>query len=258
MVLFDTHTHLHFEEFDADRPLVLERARGAGVRRFLTIGIDVETSWSAVALAETEADCFAAVGLHPHEASKGTDETWAALRQLAASPKVVALGEMGLDFFRNLSPRDEQVQAFRRQIRLARELGRPILIHCREAHAEVLMTLHEEGARELGGIMHCFSGDAGFAKACLDLGFLISIAGPVTYPNARKLPEVIRVVPRDRLVLETDCPYLPPQPHRGKRNEPAYLIHTASRVADLLGVTLEEIAEVTTASACRLLGIPPP
>ena len=258
MVLFDTHAHLHFEEFDDDRPLVLERARQAGVRRFLTIGIDVETSRSAVALAEAEADCFAAVGLHPHEASKGTEATWIAFRQLAASPKVVALGEMGLDFFRNLSPRDEQVGAFRRQIRLARELGRPILIHCREAHAEVLVTLKEEGARELGGIMHCFSGDPEFAKACLDLGFLISIAGPVTYPNARKLPEVVRAVPRDRLVLETDCPYLPPQPCRGKRNEPAYLTHTAGRVADLLGLTLEEIAEVTTASACRLLGIPPP
>ncbi|MBI1893316.1 MAG: TatD family hydrolase [Candidatus Rokubacteria bacterium] len=258
MVLFDTHAHLHFEEFDADRPLVLERARGAGVRRFLTIGIDVETSRSAVALAEAEADCFAAVGLHPHEASKGTDATWIAFRQLAASPKVVALGEMGLDFFRNLSPRDEQVRAFRRQIRLARELGKPILIHCREAHAEVLVILQEEGARELGGIMHCFSGDAEFAKACLELGFLISIAGPVTYPNARKLPEVVRAVPQDRLVLETDCPYLPPQPHRGQRNEPAYLTHTARRVADLLGLTLEEVAEVTTASACRLLAIPPP
>jgi len=258
MVLFDTHAHLHFEEFDADRPLVLERARGAGVRRFLTIGIDVETSRSAVALAEAEADCFAAVGLHPHEASKGTDATWIAFRRLAASPKVVALGEMGLDFFRNLSPRDEQVRAFRHQIRLARELGKPILIHCREAHADVLVILQEEGAREVGGIMHCFSGDAEFAKACLELGFLISIAGPVTYPNARKLPEVVRAVPQDRLVLETDCPYLPPQPHRGQRNEPAYLTHTASRVADLLGLTLEEIAEATTASACRLLGIPPP
>ena len=258
MILFDTHAHLHFEEFDADRPAVLERARKAGVRRFLTIGTDVETSRSAVALAEAESDCFAAVGLHPHEAAKGTDATWETLRRLAASPRVLALGEMGLDFFRNLSSHDEQARAFRHQIGLARELRKPILVHCREAHREVLTILKDEGARALGGVMHCFSGDAEFAKECLDLGFFISIAGPVTYPNAKKLPEVVRTVPRDRLVLETDCPYLPPQPYRGKRNEPAYLEHAARRVAELLELTLEEIAEITTVNACRLLRIPPP
>jgi len=255
MTLFDTHAHLHFEAFDADRPAVLERARQAGIRHFLTVGIDAETSRAAIQLAESAPDILAAAGLHPHEASQGSDATWQTLRQLAGSPKVRAVGEMGLDFFRNLSTRDEQARAFRRQIGMARELKKPILVHCREAAAEVLAILKEEKAGELGGIMHCFSGDAEYAKACLDLGFLISIAGPVTYPNARTLPEVVRTVPRDRLVLETDCPYLPPQPYRGKRNEPAYLVHTASRVAELLGLTLEELAEATTANACRLLGV---
>ena len=256
MVLFDTHAHLHFQEFDPDRQAVLERARQAGVRRFVTIGIDVETSQSALALAEAEGDCFTAVGLHPHEASTATEATWLALRQLAVSPKVVALGEMGLDWFRTLSPREDQIRAFRRQIALARELKKPILIHCREAYAEVLGVLKEERAHEVGGIMHCFSGDAEFARVCLDLGFLISIAGPVTYPSARKLSEVVRTVPRDGLVLETDCPYLPPQPYRGKRNEPAHLTHVAARVAELLGLGLDVIAETTTTNACRLFGLP--
>src|SRR3990170_3337334 len=260
MVLFDTHAHLHFDEFEHDRAEVLARARRAGVRRFLTVGIDVETSRTAVALAQAEPDCYATVGLHPHEATAATDATWAMLRELAASSRVVALGEMGLDYFRNLSPRDAQIEAFRRQLRLAQELAKPVVIHCRDAHAELLAILkaEAEGAQAFCGIMHCFSGDTGFAEECLDLGFLIPIAGPVTYPNARRLLEVVKIVPRARLVLETDCPYLPPQPHRGKRNEPAYLVHTANRVAELLGVGPEAIGEATTANACRLLGIPLP
>ncbi len=258
MVLFDTHAHVHFPEFADDRAEMLLRARAAGVRWMVTIGTDLETSRQAVALAEGDADIYASVGVHPHDAASANEGVFQALETLTeASPKIVAIGEMGLDYYRNLSPRQVQVNVFRRQLALAREARRPAIIHCREAHADLLQILLEEHAHEIGGIMHCFSGDLSFAHASLDLGFLVSVAGPVTYPNAKKLPEVIRAVPRDRLVLETDCPFLPPQPYRGKRNEPAYLTHTAGRVAELLGLQLEAVAEATTRNACRLFRVSP-
>lgn len=257
--LFDTHAHLHLDEFEPDRPEVLARARAAGVEGFLTVGIDPEDSQRAVALAEAEPAVWATVGIHPHEAATADEAALDRLRRLAqGSSRVVAVGETGLDYYRDLAPRDAQLDAFRRQIALARELGRPLVIHCREAHAEVLAVLREERAAEVGGIMHCFSGDAAHAWSYLDLGFLISIAGPVTYPNARKLPEVVRAVPLDRLVVETDCPFLPPQPYRGKRNEPAWMVHTAERVATLAGVPIEELAPRLSANARRLLRLPAP
>jgi len=168
---------------------------------------------------------------------------------------VVAIGEIGLDFFRNLSPRDVQERVFRHLIGVARRARKPVIVHCREAHPEVLAILGEERAAEVGGIMHCFSGDVAVARRCLELGLLISLAGPVTYPNARALPEVARFVPADRLVVETDCPFLPPQGYRGKRNEPAYLAITAARVAELRGEPLDEFARRSSENACRLLGI---
>jgi TatD DNase family protein len=165
---------------------------------------------------------------------------------------VVALGEMGLDFFRNLSPPDAQERVFRRQLALARRLGKPVVIHCRDAHPEALAILVEEGVRQTGGVMHCFSADVEVAKRCLDLGLLISLAGPVTYKNARALPDVARFVPEDRLVVETDCPFLPPHPHRGRRNEPAWVAITAARVAELRGTTPAALGEATTRNAARL------
>jgi len=165
---------------------------------------------------------------------------------------VVALGEMGLDFFRNLSPRDAQERAFRRQIALARALRKPIVVHCRDAHDETLQILAGERVDEIGGVMHCFSGDVEVATRSLDLGLLISLAGPVTYKNARALPEVARVVPEDRLVVETDCPYLPPHPHRGQRNEPAHVAITAARVAELRGTDPDALGEALTRNAARL------
>jgi len=250
--LFDTHAHLHFPDFAPDLDAVLRRAREAGVRRMVTIGTDGETSRAAVAIAEGDPDVWASVGLHPHDAAAGDDALFAELERLAASPRVVAIGEMGLDFFRNLSPRPAQEAAFRRQLALARALGKPALVHCRDAHAETLAILAEEGVREVGGVMHCFSGDVEIARRCLDLGLLVSLAGPVTYPNARALPAVATFVPADRLVVETDCPYLPPQPYRGKRNEPAYLTITAARVADLRKASLDELAARMTDNALRL------
>lgn len=253
--LFDTHAHLHFPDFAADLPDVLVRARGAGVRGMLTIGTDPETSQAAVDLAGREADVWAAVGIHPHDAASADERSLRAMSRLAAEPRVVAIGEIGLDFFRNLSPRGDQERVFRQLLALAGEMGKPVLIHCRDAHAEVLSLLHDEGIPERGGIMHCFSGDVEIARHCLDLGLLISLAGPVTYPNARGLPDVARFVPADRLVIETDCPYLPPQGYRGKRNEPAYLALTAARVAELRGEPLPRLAAQLSANARRLFGI---
>jgi TatD DNase family protein len=254
--LFDTHAHLHFPDFAGDLPAVLGRARAAGVRRFLTIGTDVATSRAAIALAEREPDVWASVGIHPHDAAEADEATLAEIERLAGAPRVVAVGEIGLDWFRNLSPRDVQERVFRWQLALARRAGKPVLVHCREAHADVLRILAEADAGHAGGIMHCFSGDVAIARRCLDLGLLISLAGPVTYPNARALPDVARFVPLDRLVVETDCPYLPPQGHRGQRNEPAYLAITAGHVAELRGEPVETLAARLTANARALLGVP--
>jgi TatD DNase family protein len=254
--LFDTHAHLHFPEFDEDREALLARAREAGVRRMLTIGTEPESSRAAAALAAREADVWATVGIHPHDAAGAGPESLDAIEALAAAPRVVAVGEIGLDYFRNLSPREDQQRVFRAQLGLARRAGKPVVIHCRDAHDDVLRILAEERVAERRGIMHCFSGDVEVARRCLDLGLLISLAGPVTYPNARALPAVARFVPADRLVVETDCPFLPPQGHRGQRNEPAYLSITAARVAELRGEPVEEVAARMTANACALLGIP--
>jgi len=251
--LFDTHAHLHFPEFDADRAEMMARARQAGVTRMLTIGTEVSTSRAAIALAEAEADVWAAVGVHPHDAAEADAGVLAEIERLAGGPRVVAVGEIGLDFFRDLSARDVQERVFRHLIGLARRVRKPVVVHCRDAHAEVLAILGEERASEVGGIMHCFSGDVEIARRCLDLGLLISLAGPVTYPNARALPDVARFVPADRLVIETDCPFLPPQGYRGKRNEPAYLALTAARVAELRGEPLEEFARRASENARGLL-----
>jgi TatD DNase family protein len=254
--LFDTHTHLHFPEFADDLPEVLARARAAGVRRMLTVGTDVETSRAAIALAAREPDVWAAVGVHPHDAGEADEAVLAEIERLAGAPRVVAVGEIGLDFFRDLSPRGAQAATFRRLLALARRVGKPVLIHCRDAHDDVLAVLAEERVGEVGGIMHCFSGDVAIARRCLDLGLLVSLAGPVTYPNARALSDVARFVPGDRLVLETDCPFLPPQGHRGKRNEPAYVALTAARVAGLRGEPLADLAARASDNARRLLGVP--
>ncbi|MBI2219539.1 MAG: TatD family hydrolase [Candidatus Rokubacteria bacterium] len=253
--LFDTHAHLHVADFAGDLADVLARARAAGVREMLTVGTDVETSRAAIALAEREPDVWAAVGVHPHDAAAAGAAVLAEIAHLARHPRVLAVGEIGLDYFRNLSPRDDQQRTFTRLLRLARDVAKPVVIHCRDAHDDVLRLLAEERAGEVGGVMHCFSGTADIARRALDLGLVISIAGPVTYPNARALPDVVRLVPDDRLVVETDCPYLPPQPWRGKRNEPAYVAATAARVAELRGEPLETLAARTSATARRVLGL---
>ena len=250
--LFDTHAHLHFPDFAGDLDAVLARARQAGVSRFLTIGTDVATSRDAVALAAREPDVWASVGVHPHDAASADAAALEEIERLASAPRVVAIGETGLDFFRDLAPRDAQERAFRAQLALARRVGKPVVVHCRNAHDETLALLASEGVRETGGIMHCFSGDVGIARRCLDLGLVLSLAGPVTYPKPGALPEVARMVPADRLVVETDCPFLPPQGFRGKRNEPAHLAITAARVAALRGEPLADLAARMSENACAL------
>ncbi len=254
-MLIDTHAHLDLEEFAADFPEVLERAKENGVGWIVNIGYDLESSRRAVALARQFPQFYAAIGVHPHEAEGADEATWPVLTDLASEPKAVAVGEIGLDYYRDLSPRPRQQAVFRRQIALARELGRPVIIHDRDAHQDTLTILKEERAGELGGVMHCFSGSWETAKECLKLGFYISIAGPVTFRNAPKVQEVAQKAPLDRLLVETDSPYLAPDPYRGKRNESAYVRLVAEKIASLRGIGFEQVAEATTANARRLFGI---
>ena len=198
MMLFDTHAHLHFPDFAEDLDAVLDRARAAGLQGMVTIGTDRESNRATVALAERHGDIWASVGIHPHDAGAAAEADFEEMERLARGPRVVGLGEMGLDFFRDLSPRDVQERVFRRQLEMARRVRKPVIIHCRDAHPEALAILAEERVGEVSGVMHCFSADVEVAKRCLDLGLMISLAGPVTYKNARALPEVARFVPEDR------------------------------------------------------------
>lgn len=255
MRLFDTHVHLDSQRYARDRHVVLQRAESQGVVAMLNVGFDVDSSRAAVELASEHRRIWAAAGLHPHNASEYSDEVEAQLRLLLRSPRVVALGEIGLDFYRDLSPRSVQRHAFDRLLHLAGELALPVIIHDRDAHEEVFDILCEHDVGSTGGIMHCFSGDVAFARRCLDLGFHISLAGPVTYPRSHVLREVARYVPEQRLLLETDCPYLPPAPHRGKRNEPSMVHLVCEEVAKVRGIAPSHLGEITLTNACRLLGI---
>lgn len=252
--LVDTHAHLDSGQFRADVDAVVTRALDAGVGTILTVGCDLPSSLASCELVERFDNVWASVGIHPHDAATVDDRVLAELRTLAARPKVVAIGEVGLDFYRDRSPREAQRQAFRAQIRLARELGKPLIVHDREAHAEVLAILREEGASAVGGVMHCFSGDLALARDCVSLGFLISFAGPLTYPNST-LRAVAAGLPTDVMLVETDCPYLAPQPWRGKRCEPAMVRATAEELARIKGLTFADIARITSLNAFRLFGI---
>jgi TatD DNase family protein len=257
MNLIDTHTHLDFPQFDDDRERVIERAANAGVRAIVDVGTDLASSQAAVALAEAYSQVYAAVGVHPHDAKTLTEEMLEELRALASHPKVVAVGEIGLDFYRDLSPRDKQRRAFQQQLALAREIGKPVIIHDREAHTEVMDILRHwvEGSHKSVGVLHCFSGDLVMAQEAIELGFYISIAGPVTFKNARRLRELVRQLPPEKLLVETDCPYLAPHPHRGKRNEPAYVKLVAQEVARIKELSLEEVARITSDNAQALFAL---
>lgn len=251
--LIDTHCHLDFPDYQADLAQVLDRAREAGVARIVTVGIDLPTSRAAVELAARHPTLFATVGVHPHHVKELAATDYARLRELARHPRVVAYGEIGLDYVKDYSPPAMQREHFSRQVRLAAaDLALPLVIHDREAHADTMAILREAMPLSAGGVMHCFSGDAAFAEEVLALGFYISIPGVVTFPKAEAMQEAVRQVPLERLLLETDGPFLAPVPRRGKRNEPQLLLHIAQKVAELKGIPLDEVARATTANAERL------
>jgi len=259
-MLFDTHTHLDDARYDSDREAMIARAREAGVETMMTIGCDLATSRSAVALAGQYPFVYASIGVHPHEVKHITDGWYDVLRQLASDNKVVAYGEIGLDYHYNHSDPELQRGRFREQIQLARELKLPVIIHTREAQDDTIRILKEERASEIGGVFHCFSGDAWLAKDALELGFYLSFSGILTFQNATMLRDIARTVPADRLLIETDCPYLTPIPHRGKRNEPAYVRHVAETLASIVSdgdaMTADDIGRLTSENARRLFKIP--
>ncbi|HMU54139.1 MAG TPA: TatD family hydrolase [Nitrospira sp.] len=258
-MLIDTHVHLDDPRFDADRDATVARAREAGVGTFITIGCDLATSRAAVELAGRYESVYASIGVHPHEVKHIGDGWYDEFRRLAEDPKVVAYGEIGLDYHYNHSSPQQQRDRFREQVRLARELHLPVIIHTREAQEDTVAILREERASEIGGVFHCFSGDAWLAKDALELGFYLSFSGILTFNNASMLRDIAKQTPLDRLLVETDCPYLTPVPHRGKRNEPAYVSLVARQLATLhaeqAGLTLEDIGRITTENAKRLFKI---
>jgi TatD DNase family protein len=240
--------------FDADREAVIERAREAGVGRLMNPGVDLPSSRRAVALAEAYSEIYAAVGFHPHDSAKLGLAEFSELRELAKHPKVKAIGEIGLDYYRNLSPPDAQKRAFREQLELAADLDLPVIVHCRDAHHEVLAILREwaRAFPKARGVLHSYSGDRAQIKNAVDVGFWIGLTGPITYPKAEEMRAVAREAPLERIVIETDAPYLTPAPNRGKRNEPAYVRQVAEKLAEVRGETIEAVATQTSANAARL------
>ena len=253
-MLIDTHAHLYFNQFDEDRKQVIERAHDAGVTKIINIGIDIETSRQCIELAEQNDGLFAAVGIHPNDSTKLDDEALAELKKWAKHPKVVAIGEIGLDFYRDWAPVQTQESALRKQIDLAKEVGLPIVIHNREAGREILDILKSEGVDGLSGVFHCFSENQKIAEEILDLGFHISFTGNLTFKKS-ELPAVAEQVPLERLLLETDCPFLSPEPRRGRRNEPAHVIHIAQKLAEIKTTTRADLEKRTTANAESLFGL---
>ena len=257
-ILIDTHAHLDFPEYDIDRDEVVKRAEEAGVRYIITVGTDVGKAQECIEIAGTHPNVFASVGMHPHYADGLTEAVWRQIRELSESDKVVAIGEVGLDYYRNESSKEAQIALFRKMLYLSRERDLPVIIHCREAFDDVLDILRDFGSREkLKGVVHCFSGTAAEAAECLRLGLHISFTGNITFKKAEGLREVAREVPIEKMLLETDCPYLAPVPKRGKRNEPAYVVHTARFLAELKGLAYEDVARNTTLAAHNLFSVGP-
>ncbi|MDY7030496.1 MAG: TatD family hydrolase [Thermodesulfobacteriota bacterium] len=245
-MLVDSHAHLDLPEFNDDRSEVVERAKDNEICYILTVGINLESCNQAIELASSHDFIFTSIGIHPHDSKEIDEDTYSSLRSMGSNKNVIAYGEIGLDFYRNLSPRDIQIRRFREQINLADELGLPLIIHDRDAHRETLQILKEERAGNLGGIIHCFSGDYSMAKSCMDMGFYISIPGTITFPKTLELQETVKKLPLSKMLIETDCPFLAPVPRRGKRNEPAFVKYVAEKIASLKRISFEEVAEITS------------
>ena len=253
-MLIDTHSHLQMSDYETDRDNVISSALESDVDCMINASFDLVSSWQSVKLSESYQNLYAAVGIHPHDADMLDDDALHALWDMANHPKVIAIGETGLDYYRDLSPRDVQKASFEKHIKLALELDMPIIIHNRDAHDDVLKIL-EKHQNSLSGVMHCFSGDQAFADKCIQLGLYISFAGNITYSNASQIREVAARTPADKFFIETDCPYLTPQFRRGKRNEPSYLKATAKKIAEIRHTTFPEIARMTTDNAKKLFRI---
>lgn len=255
MMLVDTHAHLDSAEFKDDLGEVISRSLAAGVNNIITVGTDLESSRQAVLLAEQYPSVYAAVGIHPHEAAQAKPDDLTELQLLCKREKVIAIGEIGLDFYRNLSPAKIQGEIFVAQLELAQRAEKPVIVHDRQAHRETMAILSEK-AKGLRGVLHCFSGDLEIALQAIKMGFSISVAGPVTFQNARRLQALVCELPLEHILIETDCPYLAPHPHRGQRNEPAYVRFVAARIAALKAIPLEQVAQATTENARKLFALP--
>jgi len=251
-MLIDSHAHLEMHEFKNDLDEVVQRAKEAGIGYIFTVGTEKRDWKRALEIANAHSFIYVILGVHPHNAKEIDGETYELLKRLCQNEKVKAYGEIGLDFFRNLSPRPLQLKRFREQVGLAKDLGLPIVIHDRDAHRETVEILKSEKAEACGGIIHCFSGDYQMAKECIEMGFCISIPGTITFKNAEAFQEVVRKLPLESLLVETDAPYLAPVPFRGKRNEPSYVRYTAQKVSEIKKVSFEKVAEVTTENALRV------
>lgn len=253
-MFIETHCHLEMDDFDPDRDEVIRRAKDTGVQYIINIGSDREGNIKGLKLSTQYPEVYSSVGIHPHHADTLNEELYKELRMWAGEPKVVAIGEIGLDYHYLHSPKEVQIETFGNQIAIAKDLALPIIVHSREAKEDTLRILREE-AGEVKGVLHCFSGGLDMAKKAMDMGFYISIAGPVTFKNAKNLRNIIKLIPDDLLLIETDAPYLSPVPMRGKRNEPSFLRYIAETIADLRGVSVSDIGRVTTLNALRLFKI---
>lgn len=250
-MLIDTHAHLQLEHFNADREAVVQRAAAAGVTKIITIATDVASSRQGIALAEKHAAVYAAVGIHPNDCGGATDADFDEIRELARHPRVVAIGEIGMDFYWKKVTPEIQRRVFIRQLALAREVDKPVIIHNREAGEAILQTLRDENIRHLRGVFHCFSENGEFAHRVLELGCFISFTGNLTYKKSI-LPEAAAQIPLDRLMVETDAPFMTPVPHRGKRNEPSFVAHVADKLAEIKQLPVDEVARITTENAGQL------
>lgn len=254
-MFIDTHVHLNADQYEEDVHEVIQRALEAKVEKMVVIGFDRKTIEKALELMDQYSFIYGVIGWHPVDAIDCTEEDLEWIRELAAHPKIVGIGETGLDYYWDKSPKDVQQELFRKQIQLAKDLQLPIIIHNRDATGDVVRILQEENAQEVGGIMHCYGGSVETAKQCIDMNFLISLGGPVTFKNARQPKEVAKEIPLDYLLIETDAPYLAPHPYRGKRNEPAYVTLVAEEIAKLKEIPVEQVASQTTKNALHIFGI---
>ncbi|UCF57838.1 MAG: TatD family hydrolase [Deltaproteobacteria bacterium] len=255
-MLIDSHAHLDMEDFDPDRQEVLERALQGGITHIITIGIDLPSSLKALELANVYDFIYSSVGYHPHNSNNIDQQALKELGKMVSEPKIIAWGEIGLDFYRRYSPPDLQMEAFKRQLEMAIDFDLPVIIHDRDAHEELLTILQKVGKGKRKGVIHCFSGNYDLAMALIEMGYYISIPGTVTYKNALQVQDVASRIPLERILLETDAPFLAPVPKRGKRNEPLFVTYTAQMIAELRNMDYKEVAHQTSENAKRLFNLP--